>query len=229
MSNEGFMNLCLGCSKPTPVETIKVEVEISDMNLFSQYARGFVIECSRCNPLKFDKCNLTPEKMETYVRFIIQERVKLCSDQYVKTYRLKMLYIPCWLEKVIQTIGRVEMRDIGLTLLPKLPEDWVDIDFDKDGIADIAEEVGAFEEDVEMVHDAFFKKREGDKDVMSCALIANYVRAIKPVQHVVSTYIAAFAGFKVSEAMSLAILYRISYDDVNFIQDALMHTRDIFH
>jgi hypothetical protein len=63
---------------------------------------------------------------------------------------------------------------------------------------------------------------------MTSALIAGYVRSIEPVGHVISTYVAAFMGLKLREEMSFKVLYRVQYDDLQFIASTLATQKGLF-
>lgn len=225
-ANNVSFNFTLGCDKPTPVSTDIIEVNISSANLFGDFAKAFVAEASRVNPLKFSRAKLSEEEITRYVEYIVTQRIKMVNIEKVRFYELKNLYMPSWIQYIISMIGRVDMRDVGLTMIPKME---VESQMEFTEALAISEKIGSFETDLQIVKDAFPRTIDGDRDVMSSALIADYVKALKPVQHVASTYVAAFAGFKLKEEAAFKVLYRVAYDDLNFIRSALISTKSIFH
>ena len=93
---------------------------------------------------------------------------------------------------------------------------------------EISSKIGAFEDDLQIVKDAMPRSEEGNPDVMSTALIADYVRSINKVQHVASTYVTAFMGLTLRKEAAMQVLYRVQYDDIEFIRSALISERRIY-
>ena len=56
---------------------------------------------------------------------------------------------------------------------------------------------------------------------MTTALIADYVRATKELAHPVTTYLTAFLGLKLREENAFKVLYRVQYDDLSYLAQAL--------
>ena len=59
-------------------------------------------------------------------------------------------------------------------------------------------------------------------------MIADYVRSLKAVTHVASTYVTAFLGMRLKEEIAMSALYRIQYDDIEFIATALTTHRGLY-
>jgi hypothetical protein len=93
---------------------------------------------------------------------------------------------------------------------------------------EISNKIGAFEDDLQIVYDAMPRSEMGNEDVMSTALIAGYVRSLKVVEHVSSTYVAAFLDMKLKQEVAFQALYRIQYDDLNFIATAFRSAKGLF-
>lgn len=92
---------------------------------------------------------------------------------------------------------------------------------------ELSSRLSYYEDDVQIRIDAMPRSREGDQDTMSSALVAGYVRSIKPVDHPIATYIAAFLGFSLKREQAFSVLYRIQYDDLEFIRAALTNNRTV--
>lgn len=220
-----FKGLDIGSSKPTSIPNENVEVEIGSKTLFGSYAKAFVAEARRVNPLRMEQIGLTVKELEAYAQFLLERRISHVNDTCVDFRKLKALYIPSFIQYNLAMIGKVVLRDDGLTLIPKydgpkvmkLEEAYV-----------ISEKIGSLENDLQIVQDAMPRDVQGDVDVMSTALIAGYVRAIKPVEHVASTYVTAFLGMKLRQEAAFAVLYRVQYDDLNFIATALTTQKKLF-
>ena len=223
-SNASFVNLDLGTTKPTtvPMETINVVI---NGDLVSDYGRAFVSEAKRVNPLKAEQVQLTAEEVDAYSRYLITKRIESIHGNCDDFRKLKTLYIPVWIQYNLAMIGRVVMRDRGLTINP-IEEQPSSMTFEE--AIKISEKIGAFEDDLQVVQDAMPRSSDGDRDVMSTALIADYVRSLTPVTHVASTYITAFMGMRLKEESAMAVLYRVQYDDVQYIATALTSQRGLY-
>jgi hypothetical protein len=92
----------------------------------------------------------------------------------------------------------------------------------------VSEKVGMFLDDLQIVQDAMPRSEQGNVDVMSTAMIAGYVRAMKKVDHVSATYVTAFLGMKLKEEAAMQTLYRVQYDDIGFIASALTTQRGLY-
>lgn len=220
-----FKGLDIGSSKPTSIPNENVEVEIGSETLFGSYAKAFVAEARRVNPLRMEQIGLTVKEVEKYSQFLLERRIAYVSETCTDFRKLKALYIPSFIQYNLAMVGKLILRDDGLTLIPvyvgpktiSLEEAYA-----------ISEKIGSLENDLQIVQDAMPRDVLGDVDVMSTALVAGYVRSIRPVQHVASTYVTAFLGMKLRQEASFAVLYRVQYDDLNFISTALTTQKKLF-
>lgn len=212
-----FQTLDLTGSKPTSVATETIHVEISADNLLGQYARAFVNEAHRVAPLRAEQVGLTSEEVERYCEFLLYQRILSVKGQCDLFRKLKVLYIPIWIQYNLSMIGEVNIREKGLRLIPDMeaPE------MTYEEALKVSEKIGSFERDLQLVQDAMPRSQSGDRDVMSTALIAGYVRSLEKVEHVASTYVTAFLGMKLREEMAMSVLYRVQYDDVAYIASVL--------
>lgn len=220
-----FETLDLGSTKPTSVPMDVVHVEITSDNLLGDYARAFVREAYRVNPLRAEQVSLTEEEVQNYCTFLLTKRIECVEDACRDFRMLKNMYIPAWIQYNLSMIGEVLIRDKGLKLVPcMLERSQMTIE---EALA-ISDKIGAFEDDLQVFLDAMPRSKAGDRDVMSTALIAGYVRALEPVEHVASTYVTAFLGMKLKEEVAMAVLYRVQYDDLGFIAAALTRAKGLF-
>lgn len=219
-----FTSLDLGSAKPisVPMETIEVKVE---GDLFGNYAIAFVKEAYRKNPLRAEQVKLTAEEVDAYSRFLLTKRIESVNGTCADFRKLKALYIPAWIQYNLAMIGRVVIRDRGITLVP-VEESASKMTLEE--AIKVSEKIGMFEDDLQIVQDAMPRTEDGDLDVMSTALIAGYMRSLNPVKHVASTYAAAFMGLKLKEEVAFAALYRVQYDDIAYIASALTTQRGLY-
>lgn len=220
-----FLNLELGSTKPTFREMETIHVVISQKNLLGNYAKAFVNEAYRVVPLRAEAVGLTAQEVEAYSNYLLTKRIE-CVNMECKDYRkLKVLYIPAWIQYNLSLVGRVTKYDVGLQLLPVM-ENPSSMTFEE-AVA-ISEKIGSFQRDLQIVHDAMPRSVDGDDDVMSTAMIADYVCSMKEVSHVAFTYVTAFLGMKVQEEAMFKVLYRLRYDDVQYIATALTTQKGLF-
>lgn len=219
-----FQSLDLTGTKPTSVPMEDIHVEISADNLLGNYAKAFVAEANRVAPLRAEQIGLTDSEVKDYCEFLLYQRILCVQDQCTLYRKLKVLYIPVWIQYNLSMIGEVIIRDKGLRLLPVMKKPAMTFD----EALRVSEKIGSLENDLQIVQDAMPRSTKGDSDVMSTALIAGYVRSLDKLQHVASTYVTTFLGMKLREEMAMKVLYRIQYDDVAYIASVLTSEKRIF-
>lgn len=216
-----FDGIDLGTGQPTYERMETVHVSFSGNELLTNYAKAFVAEAERKQPLRATKVQLTVEEVDNYCQFFIQQRVLCVKDDCKLWRKLKVLYIPAFVQHCISQIGRVIDRQVGLTIVPEIDGEFITYD---EAVL-ISEKIAAFEDSLAMVKDAMPRGRDGDIDLMSTALIADAVRSYRVLKNVSHSYIAAFLNAKLREEQAMSALYRIRYDDVEYIYQALMTAR----
>lgn len=220
-----FNDLDLGSAKPTSVPVETVSVLISSSNLLGGYARAFVKEAYRVNPLRAEQIELNESEVEDYCNYLLTQRIAAVMGQCTEWRKLKALYIPSWIQYNLSMVGIVVLRDVGLKIVPEM-ENPSQMTYEQALL--ISEKIGMLIDDLQIVRDAMPRGDSGNVDVMSTALIAGYVRALKPVEHVASTYVTAFLGMKLKEEVAMQVLYRVQYDDLGFIAAALTTQRGLY-
>lgn len=220
-----FESLDLGTTKPTSVPEETIHAIISASNLFAGYARAFINEAYRVNPLTAREMALKDEEIEKYIVYLLSKRIECVENRCKDFRRLKVLYIPAWIQFNLSMVGEVNIREKGLRIVPELEEE-VELTFEQ--AVEISNRIGAFEDDLQILKDAMPRSIEGDRDVMTTALIAGYMRSIDKVEHVVSTYVAGFLGLKIREEAAMSVLYRVQYDDIAFIASALTLEKGLY-
>lgn len=220
-----FQNLDLGTSAPTSIKMETVKVEVSTGDLIGDYAAAFVNECARKAPLTFDKVGLTKEEVLGYCGYLMTKRIETIELTCKDWRKLKVLYVPSFIQYVLSCIGEVTDYSKGLKFVPKLATQS-DLTFEK--AVEVSDKIAAFKEYVQLVRDAMPRSIEGDPDVMASAIIEGYVRSVEKVAHPAATYVTAFAAAKLAEECAFKSLYRIQYDDVDYIRHAMLsHIGDI--
>lgn len=213
-----FCTMDLTGAVPTPVPMQTVEVEITSEALFADYAKAFVNEARRVAPLRAEQVNLTVEEMSKYCAFLLYQRVQCVHGECDIFRKLKVLYIPTWIQHNISMIGEVIIRGEGLKFVPVMDDPKVTLE---EAIA-ISEKIGSFEDDLQIVQDAMPRSTYGDVNVMTTAVIAGYVKALHEVAHPAYTYVTAFLGMRLRQEAMFSILYRKCYDDIGLIAASLI-------
>lgn len=220
-----FQSLDLGTTKPTSVPQEVITIIISSENLIGSYGNAFVNETYRVNPLRAEQVKLTPDEMKSYCHYLLAKRIECVHGKCSDFRKLKTLYIPSWIQYCLSMVGELNLRDIGLLIRPELEEKKT-ISFEE--AVEISNKIGAFEDDLQIVRDAMPRDIEGNRDVMSTAMVADYVRALKPVEHVAATYVTTFLGMKLQEELAFQALYRVQYDDVAYVASVLTRAKGIY-
>lgn len=206
-------------SKPTSVRTELIEVEVGTDSLVGDYAHAFVSEAFRVAPLSAEKIGLTEQEITDYCNFLLVKRIEQVNNNCPDWRKLKTLWIPVFIQYVLRMIGRVDIYERGLMMMPVTEvKDVISLN---EAFA-ISEKLGSLSRDLQMVQDAMPRSIYGDKDVMTSAMIAGYARSMQDVGHVSSTYVAAFLGAKLKNEVAFKVLYRVQYDDAEFIRTALI-------
>lgn len=219
-----FATLDLGSNAPISVPMATIEVEVTSQDMVKDYADSFVKEANRVSPELNAQVGLTAKEMEDYAQYLLIQRIAYVDGNCPEWRHLKTLYIPVFLQFALRMIGVVVIRDRGLTLRPVI-EEKTEMTWEQAHA--ISEKVGSFEGRLQIVLDAMPREDTGDESVMSTALIAGYVRSMRKVDHVADTYVSAFLGMKLHEEQAFSVLYRVQYDDIDFIRTALTQNRKL--
>lgn len=223
MNVESFSTMNFG-TKPTTSELETIAVEIDPKLMLHDYARAYAMEFYRRNPVRAEAVNITEEELAEYFTSLVALRVQ-CVQGKCKLWReAKALLIPAWVEFTLSQIGEVVDTDRGLRFIPTFEKD-VDID----AMLSTSNKLRSFIPDgVVLNKDALPRGIEGDYETMSMAIIGNYVNSQSKDSHPIASYVAAFLGFKLLEETSFKMLYRVRYDDVQFIKRSLLTEGAIF-
>jgi len=219
-----FQSIDLGATKPTARKNEVVEVVVQPNAVLGNFAKAFVTEAERRNPLTFDRVQLTEQEVEDYVHYLMSRRVESVRQECKDFRKLKILWIPSFVQYALRLVGSVTIYGEGLILTPVMKE-MSELTFDQARV--ISEKIGAFSPELQLVQDAMPRDVQGNVDVMSTALIAGYVCARKEV-HVAATYVCAFMGLKLQQEAAFQVLYRLRYDDLEYIASALVTQKGLF-
>jgi len=225
VNHSGFTNLNLGSNPPIAIPMEEVEVNLSGAGLMEAYASAFVREAFRMNPERAKAVDLKEDELIAYANYLLTKRIEVINNDCKDFRNLKVLYIPSFLQYVLSLIGIFINRARGLKFIPIL-ENPSKMSY-KEALA-VSEKVGSLQDDLQIVQDAMPRDIYGNKDVMSTAIIAGYVRAYHEVDHPVATYVTAFLNMSLRKELDLAVLYRVQYDDVEFITSALLTSKELF-
>lgn len=217
-----FDQLDLGTGTPSSVPMETVEVRVDPAVLLDKFVTAFINEGMRKAPLVADNVALTEKELHDYCIYLLYQRVQYVHGTCKSMRYLRLLAIPSFIQYTISLIGKVVDRQYGLTMVPVMDEQ--EILEDSEALR-ISEKVAAFENVLQIVFDAMPRDVMGNPDVMSTALIAGYVRSRKIVDHVSATYVTAFLNLKLQQEQAFAALYRVQYDDLEFIVQALTTQR----
>lgn len=214
-----FATLDFG-TKPISEKLETIEVSINTELILADFAKAYLAELYRRNPLRAESAKITEEELQAYFDGLIKIRVLSLGINGCKDWRAaKALFIPSWIEFSLSRIGEVIDNTRGLKFVPVLD----DLSYDFAKMLETSAKLQSFTADGVVLHkDAFPRGSEGDYETMSMAIIDGYVRSIDSKSHPVASYIAAFLGFTLKKETDFKLLYRIKYDDVDFIRTMLL-------
>lgn len=218
--NYGFIT-----NPPVATDLEDIIIEINPTDFLEGYSKAFVFEAQRVNPLMFDSNPLTEQEISAYSTFLINERIKSVHNNCPNWKNLKLLWIPDWIQYVISLIGTFTNYEFGLRFTPVMSQSVEVIDITK--AFEISEKLAKYSTCLGMHKDAMPRGNEGDEDVMSCALISNRIKSTRKLAHPESSYVAAFAGLTLRKEATMSILYRVSYDDINYIRNDFLSNKKI--
>lgn len=209
--------------KPVAVTNQEIQVVLQPEELLNDYSRNFVSEGERKHVLLAQTVQLTPEEVQEYARYLLYARVQQVHGE-LKNYRMmQLLFVPVWIEYTISNIGVLIIKELGLTFIPTMEASTMTYGEAKI----ISDKIRMFDGVLQVTDHAFPNEREGDADLMTTAVIADYVRSTKELMHPVTTYLTAFLGMKIREENAFSVLYRIQYDDISYLQRALDSEREV--
>lgn len=225
MSNKAsFEPFDLGSQNCVTVPVDTITVEISSANMLGNYAKAFVREAYRVNENLAIRENLTEEELVSYANYLLYQRVLCVRDECHEFRRLKSLYIPSYLQHALAMVGEYYDREQAFKFVPTCEPSTLTYDQAKI----ISDKIGAFMDDMQILQDAMPRDKTGDPDVMTTAIIADYVHSMKRVGHVSATYVTALLGLKLRDEIMWKSHYRKVYDHLTFIENALFSYRGIF-
>lgn len=201
--------------------TINPEVMVDD------YAAAVAADLQRRNPTRYAVINKQLKDKEKgsldtlvpkYVRTLLAIRVESIKGSCPNWRQARELNIPPYIQYVLSQIGEVNDIDRGLKITPSF-----EYEYDIQEALDISSIIEFFTADgVVLLKDAFPRSKQGDKETMSLAIIDNYVKGIDRT-HPAKSYITVFLGMKLQEETNLRALYRIRYDDIDFVKSMLLN------
>lgn len=224
----------MGTFQPTPVKTEVIQVAVSTNQLSQGYvsallnhlrldARGAKI-LEYLPDVKSEAHALRPlnaQNLEKYLMYLLEKRCEYVADKCTDFGKLRGLYIPSYWQFVISMIGEVRLRSRGLVIRPIAADSS---GFSLEDAYAVSQQLGEFEQIINLHKAAFPRIKEGDEDVMTSALIADQVRSMSEAIHPAMTYVTAIANMKLAEETKFAMLYRIQYDDLsNFVIQSSFH------
>lgn len=197
---------------------------IVDPTLFvGDYAKAYCAELERRNPDRYDASGISEEDLNSYFLGLIAIRLDQIHGQCNVWRQAKELYIPSWIQFLLSGVGIVTDYTHGLILNPVYKAQY-----DIDKMLDTSSKLRVFSSDGVSLHkDAFPRDIEGDADMMGMAIINGYIQSMSEIPHPIQSYVAAFLGLRLEQEANYKMMYRVRYDDVNFIRQMLKHEEAI--
>lgn len=210
-------------TKPTTVAMTTIDVVIDPNIMIGDYASAYANELHRLNPVRAKELSLSKEELFDYFSALLAIRVSGINGTLRDWRTVNLLAIPAWIQHTIAQVGNVVDRDRGLRIVPKF-----DMKYELVTLLETSEKLLSFQSDGLSLHqNAFPRGVEGNEEVMGMVILNDYVHSIKLDAHPASSYVAAFLGAKLAQEQQFSVLYRVRYDDVNFIATQLLNDRTL--
>jgi len=208
---QATQNLGLSQAHPVSMDTITVAYTGKSLDdALMNFAAGVINEMGRNNPHLAEREDLDKPKLAAYFKWLIKKRIDAVTDQLVKPRMYKAVWIPAFIETVLNSIGVFYDRDRGINYVPVAD---LHISITDDEAFEISRALQYWERYINLVQGLPLQS-DGDPDVMMCAIIADVVQSTSVV-HPVKALIAAWLGQAVDQKYSL--LYRYQYDTVEYL------------
>lgn len=208
-------------SEPSPSEFTNVEVKIDPTDLLQDFSSAFYYELFRTQDRLVDKVEITSEELNDYFLGILYLRIlDVEKNNKFKKFESQIL-MPAWISFAISQIGEVIDTDYGFKFVPTMDFDKLDID----ALMKTASKLKYFQDaGVELLSRAFPRTTDGDPNFMTLAVIKGEVRSYHKDNDPLSIYLSAFLDSTIKEQNTLSSLYRISYQDVDYVGQVLKTT-----
>lgn len=208
-------------TEQTPGQFTDVEVKINATQMLQDFSNSFYLELSRANDRLVDRVQITAGEIMQYFTGILQLRIMdVQGGNKFRKYESQM-YMPAWIQFSISQIGQVIDTTYGLTFNPTMDFEELDIDT----MLKTSSKLKYFRDaGVELLNRAFPRSIQGDANFMTLAVIKGKVASYKEGQSPLSMYLAAFLDSTIEEHMTLRGLYRIEYQDVEYVKRVLETT-----
>ena len=194
-----------------------ITVVITDDNIAKPYVHGFISEMYRINPIFSKAIQLSEEELMDYINYLISERCKQVNGDYHARNRNKNMWIPDFIQYVISMIGIVEKRELGLRMIPEYGSEV--ISYEQATV--VSNKLAQTQDFMSLSRNAFPKDEFGDAEVMTTVLVSTSVKSMNVLTHPVNQLITAFLGMRLKEEAMHGILYRVQYDDLQYLTNVL--------
>lgn len=220
-----FQGLDYG-TRTSAVDTEEIRVVVQPEIILNGWAEAYARELARLNPIKYGTkaTHVSGNELTAYFNTLLYFRIRQINDERIDCWRqLKSMAIPSWVEYMLTCVGIVYIRDYGLKIVPEMGETKP---LSMSEMLEISEKLRMYENDGLVLHiDAMPRSREGDADVMSYTIAGQFIMGMKICQPL-SSYMAAFLGLKIQEDKFMN-LYRVRYDDLEFIKDQITYDQSL--
>lgn len=198
---------------PIKMRTLHVQVSFDGMKHFNE---AFIKEGERKNPLLARQVNLSLDELVEYEKYLLYQRVLIVNNQCTNFRRVKRLAMPCFIERVLTDVGRVQIRNKALDIWPVTGLKAEEVISFEEAVA-ISDKIESFYDDLAVVVGAMPADMTGNPETMTVALIQDYVIGMSDTQDPLVEYIV-FALQAILQETEYNNLYFMQYDDVKTIE-----------
>lgn len=211
-------------SDRTPKDFVQVNIDINPKDLLLDFADAFSEELFRLQPRLVDKMQLSSKELSSYFKGVLYLRVLDVNGKNKFHRQERLLLVPAWIEYAISQIGIVTDSMYGLTFIPEMELE----DFSIDDMIETSHKLSYYKDaGVELLENVYPRTNEGSESFMTMAVIKSKVCSYKKDADPLSVYLSAFLSSTLEERSALESLYRIEYQDVDYVRQVLRTTKGL--
>lgn len=216
---EGLLDKLSNKDKPivhTPASFEEITVNYTLDSIFRAFNENLMckIESDERGHRLNSLVKLTEKEAESYMRYILVQRIKYLNGEKVNSALLSELMVPAFFYLALKCIGVFEDSESGFSFKPTTSETE---DISEEEVLKIGVKFSKLKDVYASVKGVWIRTKAGDPDVMRMACVREQVVSMSPVAHPIRTYLAAFLDARISEEIESRGLYRLQYDAISTI------------
>lgn len=205
-----------GRISPKPVEAEVVEITVGiDSPVLVSYLTAFYDQLEAIVHHQGGTLSITFEELETYIRAMIYSRVEYVNNRKPICHWRDELRVPAFLSIVLENMGKVDVADKGLLLVPKFRGEVPDVSLS--WMQSISRKLKLFENHGVHFAEGYSRDTHGEYNFMTLELMNNKVMATENVAPPVYALLAGTLAIQGLSSVLSSQSFRVEYADVSHL------------